>query len=454
MTSNRAATESSPEQIRRSIAAGSPEVIAAAIAGLSAAQIADLVESLAPERRRAVWSAVSSSLKGAVLLEVRREVRRQLVDACTPDELAIAVERLDLDDLSDLYDELPPEVSDAVLRAMDAQRRARFELVRAYAEDTAGGLMNVDVIAVRSDITLAMVMSYLAMLRAAQGTLPRELDAVDVVDLDGRYLGQLPLVDLVSRDAEQKVQEAMDAALAPIAAVTPAARVARRFEDEDLVSAPVVDEASRLIGRITVADVLDFVREQGEHAAMAPSGLDEQTDTFAPAWLSARRRAVWLGINLVSALVAAFVIGLFDATIERLVALAVLMPVVSSMGGVAGTQSLTLVIRGLALEQVDRENRWRLLRRELAVAVLNGLLWALVVAGLANWWFGNIELSAVFGAAIVVNLVAGVAAGTLIPLVLERLKVDAAIAGEVLLVAFTDTFGFLTFLGLAALYLR
>jgi magnesium transporter len=237
-------------------------------------------------------------------------------------------------------------------------------------------------------------------------------------------------------------------------ASTPAARVARRFENEDLVSAPVVDDDGHLLGRITVDDVIDFRTQQAEHAALAPSGLDEQTDTFAPALRSARHRALWLGINLVCALVAAAVIALFDDTIERLVALAVLMPVVTNMGGVAGTQSLTLVVRALALEQVDRSNRWRLLRRELAVALINGLVWALVVGVLATLWFGRPALSAIFGAAILVSLVFGVAAGTLIPLVLERLRVDAAIAGEVLLVALTDTFGFFVFLGMAAWYLR
>ena len=440
------------EELRRALASGAAG-IAAAVARLNPAQIADALEALPERERLRVWAAVDASAKGEVLVELRGDARHTLIDTTPPDELATAVQRLDLDELSDLYEELPPEVTDAVLRAMDTQRRERFELVRAYPDDSAGGLMNVDAIAVRPDITLAMVLSYLAMIRADAGKLPQELDAVAVVDADNRYLGQLSLVDLVSLGVEQKVQDVMDAAFAPIKAGTPAARVARRFENEDLVSAPVVDDAGRLLGRITVDDVMDFRTQQAEHAALAPSGLDEQTDTFAPALRSARQRALWLGINLVSALVAAAVIAQFEGTIERLVALAVLMPVVSSMGGVAGTQSLTLVVRALALEQVDRSNRWRLLRRELAVAALNGLLWALVVGVLVALWFGRPDLGAIFGAAILVSLVFGVATGTLIPLALERLRVDAAIAGEVLLVAFTDTFGFLIFLGMAALFL-
>lgn len=440
--------------IRRVLLTRDAGAIHTVVAGLGAAQTADLLEALPPDRREDVWALVPPRLKGDVLVEVRREVRRQLIDASSADELTAAVGQLHLDALSDLYPELPAAVSDAVLRAMDAQRRQRFELVRSYADDSAGGLMDTDALAVRPDVTLAMVMDYLALLRVQEGPLPEELDAVIVTDLDGRYLGRLALVDVVSLRAELKVEDAMDATFAPIDAHTPAAHVARRFEDENLVSAPVVDGEFRLLGRIKVDDVLDYLRARAEHAALAPIGLNEDVDTFAPALQSARKRAAWLGVNLVFALVASVVIALFDGTIQRLVALAVLMPVISSMGGVAGTQSLMLVIRGLALEQVNDSSRWRLLRRELAVAGLNGALWAFVVGALAGLWFDNWGLSLVAGAAILLNMVAGVAAGALIPLALERLSMDAAIAGEVLLVAFTDTFGFFAFLGLAALYLR
>lgn len=438
------------EALRSALASNQRESIASLLATMRAPQLADLLESLAPGERRGVWSVIDSDVKGDVLVEAHGEVRAQLIDDSSPDELAHAIQRLDLDELSDLYDELPAGVIAAALAGMDAQRRARFDLVREYEHDSAGGLMDVDAIAVRADITLAMVHGYLALYRTEQGRLPDQLDAVSVTSLAGHYLGRLTLADLVSLGGGQKVHEVMDTSLSPIPATMPAVRVARLFEDQNLVSAPVVDAAGRLIGRITVDDVLDFVRAQADHTAMAGAGLDEETDTFAPALASARRRAVWLGINLVNALIAAAVIGLFDATIERVVALAVLMPVVSSMGGVAGTQSLTLVIRALALDHINRANRWRLLRRELAVAAINGLIWAVAVGLLASAWFGKTKLSFVFGAAIVINLVAGVTIGTLIPLVLDRLRVDAAIAGQVLLVAFTDTFGFFVFLGMAA----
>lgn len=439
--------------LREALTSNRRESIARLLAEMEAPQLADLLESLSPDERISVWDEIDTQVKGDVLVEAHGEVRAQLIDASTPEELAKAMQRLDLDELSDLYDEVPADVIEAVLAGMDAQRRTRFELVREYEQDSAGGLMDVDAIAVRTDITLAMVLGYLALYRSEQGRLPDQLDAISVTDLDGRYLGRLALADLVSLDGGLRVYEVMDTSLSPIPATMPAVRVARLFEDQNLVSAPVVDAAGRLIGRITVDDVLDFVRAQADHTAMAVAGLDEETDTFAPALASARRRAVWLGINLVNALIAAAVIGLFDATIERVVALAVLMPVVSSMGGVAGTQSLTLVIRALALEHINAANRWRLLRRELAVASINGLVWAAAVGLLASAWFGNTSLSLVFGAAIVINLVAGVTIGTLIPLVLERLRIDAAIAGQVLLVAFTDTFGFFVFLGMAAWFL-
>lgn len=453
MTDPKQAPASASEQIRQALDRGQG-TLAPLLAKASAAQVADAIEALAPERRGVLWSVIALQLKGPVLFEVRREVRQQLIAVSRAEDLTQALQRLDLDKLSDLYPELPPAVARAVLDQMDPPRRARFQLIRGYPDDSAGGLMNTDTVSVQPESTLAMTVAHLGAMRAELGRLPPELDAVSVVDADGRYLGSLSLVDLVSLDPARTAGETMDSEFEPIPVDLTARRVARRFEDEDLVSAPVVDAQHRLIGRITVDDVMDFVRAQGEAAQLAAGGLTAQSDTFAPAWRSARHRALWLGINLSFALLATVVIGIFDATIERLVALAVLMPVVSSMGGVAGTQSLSLVLRALALEQVDRSNQWRLLRRELGVAAINGVLWAAVVGALTWLWFGNPMLSVVFGAAIVLNLVAGVAAGTLIPLVLQRTKVDAAIAGEVLLVAFTDTFGFFAFLGLAALTLH
>ncbi len=439
--------------LNEALAAGAPGAVAAALAPLHAAQVADFLEALPAEERLRLWQLIGSDVKGDILVEAHGEVRRQLIGESGPEELAAAVQRLDLDELSDIHEELPPEVVEAVLRAMDVQRRRRFDVVRTYPEDTAGGLMDVDAITVRPDVTLGMVLNYLNRYRAEHRKIPEHTDAVMVVDLGGNYLGQLHLSDLVSLDPERKVHDVMDRDVAAIAADMPAVRVARLFADRDLLSAPVVDDQQKLIGRITVDDVIDLIREEAEHSVMATAGLDEEADTFAPALMSARRRAIWLGINLVTALLAAWVINLFDHAVGQLVTLAVLMPVVASMGGVAGTQSLALVIRGIALDQVREGNRWRLLRKELAVGAINGLLWALAVGLIVSLWFGNFKLSLVFGVALTINLMTGVASGTVIPMLLQRMRIDPALAGGVILVAFTDAFGFFVFLGMSALFL-
>jgi magnesium transporter len=440
--------------LHEALAAGMPDkAIADTLKALHPAQVADFLEALEAEDRARLWTLIDSEVKGDILVEAHGEVRHQLIEASGPDELARAVKRLDLDELSDIYQELPPDVVEAVLRAMDGQRRQRFDIVRTYPEDTAGGLMDVDAITVRPDVTLRVVLNYLARYRAEHHRIPAHTDAVMVVDLDGRYLGQLRLSDLISLDPERKVNDVLDRGAEPVTADTPASRVARLFEDRDLVSAPVVDERGKLIGRITVDDVVDFIREEAENSVMATAGLDAEADTFAPAMTSARRRAIWLGINLVSALIAAWVISLFDHAVDRLVTLAILMPVVASMGGVAGTQSLALVIRGIALDQVREGNRWRLLKKELAVGAINGLLWALAVGLIVSLWFGNPRLSLVFGVALTINLLTGVASGTLIPMLLQRINVDPALAGGVILVALTDAFGFFVFLGMAAVFL-
>jgi magnesium transporter len=439
--------------LHEALSAGAPGQVAAALKPLHPAQVADFLEALPAEERVRLWKLIGFDVKGDILVEAHGEVRRQLIEESGPEELAVAVQRLDLDELSDIYEELPAEVVEAVLRAMDDQRRQRFDVVRTYPEDTAGGLMDVDAITVRPDVTLRMVLNYLGRYRAEHDQIPAHTDAVMVVDLDGRYLGQLHLSDLISLDPERKVHDVMDRGVAAVTADTPAVRVARVFEDRDLVSAPVVDDREKLIGRITVDDVIDIIREEAEHSVMATAGLDEEADTFAPAMTSARRRAIWLGINLVSALLAAWVISLFDHAVDQLVTLAILMPVVASMGGVAGTQSLALVIRGIALDHVKEGNRWRLLKKELAVGAINGVLWALAVGVIASLWFQNPKLSLVFGAALTINLLTGVASGTLIPMLLQRLHVDPVLAGGVILIAVTDALGFFVFLGMAAVFL-
>ena len=318
-----------------------------------------------------------------------------------------------------------------------------------YPEDSAGGLMNTDQIAVREDLHLGSVLRYLRLLH----DLADNTDQLMVVDRNNQYQGVLRLRRLLTSRPQQRVKEVMDHAFEPIPANMQSREVVRRFEDLDLISSPVVDADGRLIGRITVDDVVDVIREESERLLMHAAGLDEEGDMFAPVLTSTRRRAFWLGINLVTAFMAAWVIGLFEGTLEKVVALAVLMPIVASMGGIAGSQTLTLVIRGLALGHLQRSNAPVLLWKEFGIGSLNGLIWALVVAALAILWFESWQIGGIIAAAILLNMLCAALAGVAIPLVLRELDIDPALAGGVILTTVTDVVGFFAFLGLATLVL-
>lgn len=417
------------------------------------AEIADVLEALPLDERLRLWALVGLGKKGEVLIETHDEARAELIDATKAKVLQAAVKQLQPDELADLIAQLPNKVVAGVLATMDAQRKQRLETVRQYPEDTAGGLMDVDALAVRADVTLGAVLRYLRRIRRRHGELPEHIDMLMVVDRVGRYEGLLALSEVVSVKPEKKVANVMIRNIEPVEAMTPANKVARLFEDRDLVSAAVVDDAGYLIGRITIDDVVDVIREASERSIMNSAGLDEDTDMFAPIARSVRRRMVWLVVNLFNGFVAAWVIRHFDATIQQMVALAVLMPVVASMGGVAGSQTLTLVTRGLALEQVGYANFTELLLRELGIGLLNGVLLALLVSGIAGLWFDNWQLAGIFALAVAINLVSGAAAGTLVPMALSRLGIDPALAGGVVLTAATDVIGFFSFLGLATLVL-
>ncbi|MDD2875296.1 MAG: magnesium transporter, partial [Azoarcus sp.] len=334
-------------------------------------------------------------------------------------------------------------------RATYGRRREKLESMLSYPEDSAGGLMNADQIVVRPDVRLATVLGYLRLIKS----LPVQTDMLMVVDRKGIYQGVLRLSALVTAKPERKVAEVMETELPVIPVTTSSDEVARLFQDHDLLSAPVVDENSLLLGRITVDDVVDLIRESSDRAMMHMAGLDEEADMFAPVLTSSRRRAVWLGINLVTAFLAAWVIGLFQTTLERVVALAVLMPIVASMGGIAGSQTLTLVIRGMALGQVEGSNARALLAKEIGIALLNGMLWAVVVALLAVAWFGDWQIGGVIGAAILINLLFAALAGLVVPMFLDRVGIDPALAGGVILTTVTDVIGFFAFLGLASIVL-
>ena len=416
---------------------------------LHPAEIADLLESLPPRQRALVWELVDGEIGGQVLLEVGEEVRNSLISDMQADEILAAAEGLDVDDLADFLQSLPDTLLQETLQGMDKQNRARLEELLSYPEDSAGGLMDTNLVTVRADVPLDAVHRYLRM----KGELPEHTNQLFVVDRYGNYQGVMSLHRLLTQDPDALVADTMDSTISAINANMGSNDVVRLFEDLDLVTAPVVDDRNRLLGRITVDDVVDVIRDEAEHSVLSMAGLSEERDIFAPVVQSGRRRGVWLGVNLATAFLASWVIGRFTATLDQIVALAVLMPIVASMGGIAGSQTLTLVIRGQALGQVGRTNiRW-LLNRELAVALLNGLVWSLVVAAIAVLWFHDYAIGAVIAAALIINLLCAAAAGVVIPFVLRQLDVDPALAGGVILTTITDVIGFVAFLGLATKFL-
>jgi magnesium transporter len=412
------------------------------------AEIASLIESLPPARREIVWEFVDPELEGDVLIELNEEVRAELIGGMDAEELIAATEGMEVDDLADLIGDLPETLNERVLRSMDAQDRERLNAVLRFEEDSAGGLMNLDTVTVRPDVSLEVVMRYMRM----RGELPERTDRLFVVNRHDKYLGGLDITRLLTEEPERTVGEIMSG-LDGIAPETPAREVAKLFEDRDLVSAPVVSRDGKLLGRITIDDVVDVIREEADHSVMSMAGLNEDEDLFAGVRTTARRRAVWLTINLATAVFAANVVGLFEATIEKVVALAVLMPIVASMGGIAGSQTLVLIIRGLALGQVETTNARWLLAREIAVGLLNGVLLAGLVGLAAGVWFHTWTIGLIIFAALLINLFAAALAGVGVPLLLRRLGIDPALAGGVVLTTVTDTVGFASLLGLGTLFL-
>ena len=416
------------------------------ISSLHPSELARLLESLPLEERAVVWEMVDEELGGDVLVEVAEEVRDGLIENMQPEELITAIEGMELDDLADLVADLPETLTREVLKSMDHQDRERLTHVLAFDEDSAGGLMNIDIVTIRPDVTLEVVLRYLR----ARGEMPDGTDAIFVVNRRNEYQGALLLSRLLTFDPETLVRDAMSGDVKPIRADTPSTEVVWEFENRDLLSAPVVDDEGRVLGRITVDDVVDVIRDEAEHSLMGAAGLDEEDDMFAPAMRSAKRRALWLGINLATAFVAASVVDLFQSTLDQIVLLAVLMPVVPSMGGIAGTQSLTIMTRAIALNQIDRANARGILQKELIVGVLNGALWATVVAAIAFLWFGDARIGIVIAAAMSINLIVAAGAGFVVPLTLKRLGIDPALAGGVVLTTITDVVGYMSFLGLGA----
>jgi magnesium transporter len=440
-------TQAQLEELTRALGSGTFVNVRHMLNALPAPEVARLLESSPPPTRAVLWQLVDEEDEGEILQELGDEVQSEFLRGMDAAEVAAATEGLEADDVADILQRLPNKVLQEVLRVMDEQDRARVEQVLDYPEHTAGGLMNTDTITVRARHTADVVLRY---LRRHQ-ELPAMTDSLIVVNRADMLLGVLPLGRLLVADPDASVREMMDTDVEAIPAEMEASEVSQLFERNDWISAPVVDENGRLLGRITIDDVVDVIREEADHSLMSMAGLDEDEDTFAPVLKTTPRRAVWLGINLATAFIAASVINLFQDTIDKVVALAVLMPIVASMGGIAGTQTLTVMVRGIALGQIGFSNQRWLLTREFMVGALNGLLWSGVVALAASLWFADWQIGAIIAAAMVINLVTAGVAGTLIPLLMKRYSIDPALAGGVVLTTVTDVVGFMSFLGLATL---
>jgi magnesium transporter len=435
--------------LRAALREGSWRGAARMIAAMHPAEIALLIESLPPAQREVVWNFVEPEVEGDVLVELSDEVRQSFIEGMNAVELLAAAEDMEVDDLADLVGDLPEAVSAQLVKSMDAQDRERLSSILSYEPDTAGGLMNTDTVSVRADVTVEVVLRYLRM----RGELPDKTDRLFVADRKDLYLGTVALTRLLTEDPEKPVGDILDGEAPRIAPDMNATEVARLFQDRDLVSAAVVDTDGRLLGRITVDDVVDVIREEAAHEVMSAAGLRDEEDVFAGIIPSTRRRLVWLGINLVTAFLASAVVGRFEGTIEKVAALAVLMPIVASMGGIAGTQTVTLIIRGIALGQVEWVNAKWLLWKEIAVGGLNGLIWAAVVGAVTVMWFQTWKIAAIIAAAMLINLLAAATVGVLVPLMLRRMRIDPALSAGVILTTFTDCIGFATLLGLGTLFL-
>jgi magnesium transporter len=416
---------------------------------LHPADIAYILEALPLDERRLVWDLVNAEDNGEILLEVSDSVRETLIQTMDKAELLAAAESLDTDEIADIAADLPHDVIRELLTSLDAQKRAHLQSALAYPEDTVGALMDFEMVTIRVDVTLEVALRYLRRL----GDLPDQLDKLFVVGRDDAIIGVLPLKRLLTTDPEASVAAVMVEDFVKFHPEDEAQEAAQAFERYDLVMAPVVDAQGRLIGRLTVDAVLDYIRESADADMLSMAGLKEEEDLFSTVWNAAKNRWMWLAINLCTAFVASRVIGEFEGSIEKLAALAALMPIIAGIGGNSGNQTTTLIIRGLALGHITTANARRLVIKEIGVALLNGLVWGSAV-GLFAWvLYNNLALGGVMALAMLLNLLVAALAGIFIPMTLERFKRDPAIGSSVLLTAITDSMGFFIFLGLATVLL-
>jgi len=412
---------------------------------MPAYDLALMLESSTAKTRLALWQLIDPDMHGEVLEELNEEVRKTILKSMAPEKVAAVAEGMDVDDIAEVLRTLPDSVYQQVINTMDSQDRARVEQALSYEEDTAGGIMNTDTITIRPDVTVDVVLRYLRL----KGTLPESTDSFYVVDRNDLFIGSVSLSTIVTARPEVIISTLIEDDITAVKADMPETDVAQLFEKYDWFSAPVVDDDGRLLGRITIDDVIDIIREEAEHSMMSMAGLDDEADTFAPVVKSTQQRSIWLAVNLVTALMAVAVSAMFEGILSQLAILAILNTLVPSMGGVAGNQTLTLVIRGIALGHIGDSNSRIILYKELAVGFLNGLIWAIVIAGVVVVWKQDLTLGAVIAFAMMVNLTAAGASGVLIPIILKKMNIDPALAGSVILTTITDIVGIFAFLGTA-----
>ena len=414
---------------------------------MTAPEIAHALESSPPKQRTLLFSLLKTEEEGDVLFELGEEIQQDLVSNISNEELTEAVKELELDEIVDILQNLPEERMSKILENMSMVDRKRIQIGLNYSDNTAGGLLNTDVISVRPNNSINEVINYLR----DQGDLPENTDKIFVVNHQNEYLGELSIGKIITSKLSMLVREIMETESQPLDVDLDDKEVATTFERNDLISAPVIDGKGKLIGRITIDDVVDVIREDADQNLLGMAGVAE--DTFAPPGRAAKSRVFWLSMNLVTAFIAASTINIFQDVIDKIVYLAVLMPIVASMGGVAATQTLTIVLRGLTLEQINASNiRW-LFKRELAVSILNGIVLSILVGFSTYFWFKDIIISILISSALVINLISSVIAGIAVPLVLRKFRQDPAIGGSVVVTTVTDVVGFLSFLGLATIYL-
>ncbi|GAB5381511.1 MAG: magnesium transporter [Aliiglaciecola sp.] len=416
---------------------------------MPASDVALLLESSPFKARTELWNMLDDDFHGDVLEELSEDVRNGIISQMVPEKVVDALEDMDIDDIAETLSTLPQSVSQDVLESMDEQDRQRAEKALSYGEDTAGFIMNTDTITLRADVNIDVILRYLRL----KGEIPETTDTFYVVSRNDKFIGTIPVTKLLTALPELKVEDLMNEDAEAIPVDMPESDVAKLFERYNWLSAPVVDENNQLLGRITIDDVVDIIREDAEHSMMSMAGLDDEEDTFAPVVQSTQRRSIWLAVNLLTALMAAAVSDLFEATLSQLAVLAILNTIVPSMGGVAGNQTLTLVIRGMALGHVSESNSRSLIAKELAIGFFNGAIWAIFIASVIALWKQDWMLGAVIAFAMMINMIAAGLAGATLPLIMKRLKIDPALAGSVILTTITDVVGIFAFLGTATLFL-